>query len=685
MKNHPEQLYHLLHSIAGIVWEADTDMRQFTLMTGLVEPILACMPEHCLHNHNFWEKHIHPDDRAVLDDYRQLSLTPGKIITLEYRVVRPDGQLVWIRDHAGVYERDGEVLLRGLMQDQTPAERLSALERLDGDILRVHQNLDLNLDELLLRYFAGLEALFPGMQCSFHRIRNGRLSSALSPSLPPGYMGAIVGLAIGEHEGSCGAAAATARQVIVGDINTHPNWSKYREIANTYNLRACWSNPVIDARERVMATLAMYYKEPKLPVTEEMKVMERATALLRILLENREQAEMIRDAHLLMLQSQELAQFGNWRWDVQQDVVTWSPALYTIYGLDRQSFKATFAGYQERLHPEDRLMAYLKIEQVLRIGGETSFEERIIRPDGEIRHLRSWVRLKRDEQGQPFEMIGACMDITERINQQETIEARERELEQINEQQSRLLQALKALEESYADNSRILKVISHDLRHPIGAAKMAAAVLLMDNDNSERESRMLDIIQRSATSALELADELLHTQGKAEPLQKEWFELGTMLHHCADLLRHQAEAKRQQIALIVVPMMIIASRQKLWRVVSNLIANAVKFSPEGGVIEVRLQASPIGVIIAVMDEGIGIPAQLQSKLFSPAPDTQRTGTAGEPSFGMGLVISKQIVEAHDGRIWVESEEGAGSTFFVELPVEPVTGNLLSIDNSPAGS
>ena len=178
---------------------------------------------------------------------------------------------------------------------------------------------------------------------------------------------------------------------------------------------------------------------------------------------------------------------------------------------------------------------------------------------------------------------------------------------------------------------------------------------------------MLDIIQRSTTSALELADELLNTQGKAEPLHKKLFNLGAMLHHCADLLRHQAEAKSQHITLNVVPAMITASRQKLWRVVSNLIANAIKFSHEGGVIEVRMQASTSGVIIGIKDNGIGIPSEIQSKLFSPAPEAQRTGTAGEPSFGMGLTISKQIVEVHNGRIWVESEEGAGSTFFVELP------------------
>lgn len=114
--------------------------------------------------------------------------------------------------------------------------------------------------------------------------------------------------------------------------------------------------------------------------------------------------------------------------------------------------------------------------------------------------------------------------------------------------------------------------------------------------------------------------------------------------------------------------MLAGSREKLWRVVSNLMANAIKFSPEGAVIEVSLENRGQYARIAVRDHGIGIPEGMKDKLFDLFTEAKRPGTAGEQSFGMGLAISRQIVEAHDGRIWLESQPGQGTTFFVELPL-----------------
>ncbi|RYF48591.1 MAG: GAF domain-containing protein, partial [Cytophagaceae bacterium] len=257
-----------------------------------------------------------------------------------------------------------------------------------------------------------LEAQFPQMLSCIYRIKNNHLVSGISPSLHHAYIDAMEGILIGENEGSCGAAAALKQQVIVSDIATDPKWEKYKDTALAYHLQACWSNPVIDAHGEVIATVAMYYKEPRLPGEDELKVMERATALLRIILENRQKTEIIGEANLMMQQSQELAHFGNWRWDIQLDIVSWSPVLYTIYGLDPKDFKATFAGYQERLHPDDRERVYQLIGNVLKSGQDAEFEERIIRPDGEVRYLRSWAKLKTDQYGLPAEMLGACLSIT---------------------------------------------------------------------------------------------------------------------------------------------------------------------------------------------------------------------------------------------------------------------------------
>lgn len=417
-------------------------MRQFTFISDRVQPVLGFSPEQWLSQPGLWESLIHPDDRQVIESYRELLKGDVKNHIFEYRLIRADGHIVWIRDNVSViHEGNDTVRLCGIMLDNTTSERLSALERLERDMLRLNSDLAVPLPEVMLSYLRGLEVLFPQMQYSIHRIKNGHIADSVSPSLPPAFLSEITGRPIGENEGSCGAAAATKKQVIVSDIATDPRWVKYRSLAKKFHLRACWSNPVIDADGEVMATLAMYYKKIKSPGEEELKVMERGTALLRIILENRKKTEIIREAHLLMLQSQELAHFGNWRWDIQQDLVSWSPALYTIYGLDPKDFKATFAGYQERLHPDDRSRVYELISNVLKTKEDAEFEERIIRPGGEVRYLRSWAKLQSDQQGQPLEMIGACLDITERVGHIETIEKRNRQLLEIAWMQSHVIRA----------------------------------------------------------------------------------------------------------------------------------------------------------------------------------------------------------------------------------------------------
>ncbi|HEY4328066.1 MAG TPA: PAS domain-containing protein [Mucilaginibacter sp.] len=670
MQNNEEQLHTLLQSIGGIVWEADTDMQRFSFINDQIQPILGFSAEQWKSTPAFWETRIHSDDKKVVSGYRELQGGSTKSRSFEYRLIRADGQIAWIKDTVSVIDKPGQpMLLRGIMLDNSVSERLRTLERLEHDVLRLNSLLTVSVQDVLNSYLEGLEALFPLMLCSFHYIKNRRFTEGISPSLPKAYIDSLSGKEIGKNEGSCGSAAALKRQVIVGDIATDPNWEKYKSIALSHQLRACWSNPVIDADGKVMGTLAIYYREPKLPLPEEMKVMERATALLRIILENRQKTEIISEANMLMRQSQELAQFGNWRWDVQSNVVTWSPVLYFIYGINPKDFVATYEGYQGLLHPEDRRRVSKIIENVLNTREDASFEERIIRPGGEVRYLRSWAKLKSDPQGIPLEMIGACLDITERVSHIETIVERERQLMEISGQNARMIKTLHALEQSHADNTRMLKVVVHDLRSPMGAIKMAASALLHRSDPQDKERHLLQIIQRSADNSLELVNDLLEMQGRPEELKKEPIELDGMLYHCTDLLRHQADAKGQLITLQVVPVIVAASREKLWRVVSNLIANAIKFSPEGMPIHIRLENSTQGVIIAVEDQGIGIPHDMKDKLFDMLTETKRTGTAGEPSFGMGLAISKQIVEAHGGRIWLESKPENGTIFFVELPLQ----------------
>ncbi len=112
--------------------------------------------------------------------------------------------------------------------------------------------------------------------------------------------------------------------------------------------------------------------------------------------------------------TQRLAKLGSWQWEIQSDTVIWSRELYRIYGLDSEQFQPTFQKYLERVHQDDRPIVRAALEKVLAEGGTTEFVERIIRPDGEVRVLRSQGEVIRDATGTPIRMLGACHDITER-------------------------------------------------------------------------------------------------------------------------------------------------------------------------------------------------------------------------------------------------------------------------------
>ncbi|MDB5116844.1 MAG: hypothetical protein JWQ79_2336 [Mucilaginibacter sp.] len=238
---------------------------------------------------------------------------------------------------------------------------------------------------------------------------------------------------------------------------------------------------------------------------------------------------------------------------------------------------------------------------------------------------------------------------------------------QVSEQNTQMQKTLTALEQSQADNTRMMQIVAHDLRNPIGGITSVATLMLDDPGRSEDDRMMLELIKTSGKNSLELVSDLLQVHTKTEELKKEPVDLGQMLHYCVDLLRHKAEAKGQQIELLATPVTIPVNREKLWRVVSNLIANAIKFSPTGALIHVSLREEADQIRIAVEDHGIGIPEEIAPKIFDMFTDAKRAGTAGEQPFGLGLAISKQIVEAHGGKLWFESKPSGGTTFFVELP------------------
>ncbi|MCF0057016.1 PAS domain-containing protein [Dyadobacter sp. CY356] len=427
----------LIQTVDGIVWEADAQTFEFSFISDQVSNILGYSPQQWLAEPDFWANHIHPLDRVQAVTYCRRWVQDGRNHTFDYRMIRADGSIVWIKDVVSVIREDGKpLLLRGIMMDISEGRRFAELEFLEKKVLELNSHKEIAIKDILTEYLRGIEAIFPQMKCSILQVKNGRIYNWSSPSLPTEYVESIEGVLIGMNAGSCGAAAFFKMPVIVSDINNDPRWMDYKDLALKFGLRACWSHPILNAEDEVIATLGIYYHEVKEPVDEELKVIEKSSAILKVILENRQSSEMLEETFFLMNQGQELAHFGNWQWDIVNNVVTWSDSLYDIYGLTRAKFKATFEGYQELLHQDDKIRVYEIIQNVLKTKKDIVFEERIIRPTGEVRNLKSWGRLKTDSQGNPLKMIGACLDITESRKVQEELLASESRLRSLVDAQT---------------------------------------------------------------------------------------------------------------------------------------------------------------------------------------------------------------------------------------------------------
>lgn len=203
---------------------------------------------------------------------------------------------------------------------------------------------------------------------------------------------------------------------------------------------------------------------------------------------------------------------------------------------------------------------------------------------------------------------------------------------------------------------------------PIFSMTMIADVLLESEYGTEEDRTLLEHIKISGTNSLNLVSEMMQVNKGSEGLKKEMVDLERMIHYCVDLLRYRANEKKQKITVEAESVSAHVSREKMWRVMSNLIANAIKFSENGSIISIRLSTTANKALISVQDVGIGIPDTIKDSVFELFTNSKRVGTAGETPYGMGLAISKQIVSAHGGKIWFVSNEGEGTTFFVELPL-----------------
>ena len=253
---------------------------------------------------------------------------------------------------------------------------------------------------------------------------------------------------------------------------------------------------------------------------------------------------------------------------------------------------------------------------------------------------------------------------------------------EINSQKKDLEKALEEIKNSSREKDRILRTVAHDLRNPLGGIASLTSIMVEETGYDTDLQYQLKIIKDTSSDTLELINEILEaTNTTSTDLIKQLVEVNSLLNNSIELLRFKASEKHQEIVLDPLSSIeqLYINREMIWRVISNLISNAIKFSPVGETIQLKCVSESNNVQISVTDHGIGIPDEMKDKVFNMFTDAKRAGTIGEKSFGLGLSICKQIIEKHHGKIWFESKAGKGTTFYIRLP-KPKKMDLIVLES-----
>ncbi|MGI4874287.1 MAG: PAS domain-containing sensor histidine kinase [Janthinobacterium lividum] len=233
-----------------------------------------------------------------------------------------------------------------------------------------------------------------------------------------------------------------------------------------------------------------------------------------------------------------------------------------------------------------------------------------------------------------------------------------------------------SLKQLYDAQETILHLATHDLKEPIGHIQLLADLLKgqldaaqLTPDQAPDRAQYLTLIRQACANAFKLLqDVLLLGALDATHLERRPTNVGALLTQRLAAQQLVAHDKGLTLHVALPPQVVYANLNAdfFGRVVDNLVSNALKFTPAGGYVTVELWEEAGRVLLTVLDTGIGIPEALQADLFEKFSKSARSGVGGEASTGLGLFITQQIVQLHRGKLWVESQEGAGTCFFVEL-------------------
>jgi len=515
-----------------------------------------------------------------------------------------------------------------------------------------------------------VEALVPGCFCTILIVDEGREHFKLgaAPTLPDDYKALLDGKDIDPGFGPLSRCIFEKSPIIVGDVANDPRWANSAWPARmmAHGLHSSWTAPILAADGASLAAFAIYRREPQIPTPHELELIDRFTHIAGIAIERAQadatlrasQAELLQ-AHAHLNEAQQLSRTGSFTWDVERDEHNWSPEQHRMWEFG-PDVKISMSMILEAVHPDDLPLA----ERV--IGGalhDSSFELvlRIITKSGALKHLHLVGRRVEDIADRPV-FLGAIQDITERKLAEEALNDARAELAHVS--RAMTLSALTAS-------------IAHEVNQPLAGiitnSSTGLRMLAADPPNLEGLRATLQRTLRDGNRASEVIQRLRAMFARRGP-GREFVDLNDATREVLAL--SEGELRRRRVAVstdFAEPMPpLCGDRVQLQQVILNLVLNAADAMTvvDDRQRSLRISTQPAGsseVTLSVQDSGIGLEPDSVERVFSPFYTTKSDG------MGIGLAISRTIIESHEGRLWAAQNEGRpGATFSFTIPVTAVS-------------
>jgi PAS domain S-box-containing protein len=423
--------------------------------------------------------------------------------------------------------------------------------------------------------------------------------------------------------------------------------------------------------ERVIGKFMLYFDAPHALEGDELQLAAVIAAQVAFAVERTRAEDQARRSEARLRFALDAASMGTWDWDLRTNVVQWSDNLQRIHGLPDGAFDGTFASYEREIHPDDREKVFASVQRALAERVPHEVEYRIVGPDGTVRWCEGKGRVEYRD-GEPVAMTGVCMMVTRR---------KEAELAR-----------LAAAEEASQLKDEFLATLSHELRTPLNAVLGWVQLLQTGEMSPDRAGHAIDVISRNARLQAQLIEDILDVSriitGKLE-LDRRPLAVAQLLDGAIAGVQPAAQARSIAFETEVGAgvSVIEGDPRRLNQVLNNVLANAVKFSHEGGRIRLGVTADTERVAIEIRDDGVGIAPDFLPHIFERFRQADSRSTRKHGGLGLGLAIARHLVELHGGSVRAQSDGlGRGATVTIVLPLTVgAPASLDSLRSAPASA